>query len=232
MTTDTIHLEGYSSNLRKQKIYCFGDVNTLDKMYQGLLNMYSEEVLKSHKVVVIFSDIYVKHNPKWLRNILVDAIYRIKDSKDLQLAYTYIQHCAKPLLIVWYSNEIPQVIFSNLNSTKEDITLITGGTNIRYDYRPFCEPDNCEYNIQGSQKQVTLIEKIYKLYIMENIPNKTIYWGETDKTLEEVYLFEQHLEKKYILGINDCRHYVNRISRWAVNKRTPIWGLNKLWNQI
>ena len=134
MTTDTIHLEGYSSNLRKQKIYCFGDVNTLDKMYQGLLNMYSEEVLKSHKVVVIFSDIYVKHNPKWLRNILVDAIYRIKDSKDLQLAYTYIQHCAKPLLIVWYSNEIPQVIFSNLNSTKEDITLITGGTNIRYDY--------------------------------------------------------------------------------------------------
>jgi hypothetical protein len=134
MTTETIHLEGYSANLRRQKIYCFGDTSNLDKMFHGLLNMYSEEVLKNHKVIVLFSDIYVKHNPKWLRNVLVDACYRIKDSKDLQLAYTYIQHCAKPLLILWYSNEIPQVIFTNLNSTKEDITLITGGTNVRYDY--------------------------------------------------------------------------------------------------
>jgi hypothetical protein len=134
MTTETIHLEGYSSNLRRQKIYCIGHTNNLDKMYHGLFNMYSEEVLKNHKVVVIFSDMYVKHNPKWLRNIFVDVTYRIKDSKDLQLAYTYIQHCAKPLLIVWYSNEIPQAVFSNLNSTKEDITLITGGTTVRYDY--------------------------------------------------------------------------------------------------
>lgn len=121
---------------------------------------------------------------------------------------------------------------TKLNLYHIGISFKNDNTIIRYDYRPFCESDNCEYNIQDSQKQVTLIEKIYKLYIMENIPNKTIYWGETDKTLEEVHLFEQHLEKKYILGINDCRHYVNRISRWAVNKRTPIWGLNKLWNQI
>lgn len=121
---------------------------------------------------------------------------------------------------------------TKLNLYHIAISFKNDDTNIRYDYRPFCEPDNCEYNIQGSQKQVTLIEKIYKLYIMENIPNKTIYWGETDKTLEEVQLFEQHLEKKYILGINDCRHYVNRISRWTVNKRTPIWNLHKLWNQI
>jgi hypothetical protein len=64
------------------------------------------------------------------------------------------------------------------------------------------------------------------------MPNKTIYWGETDKTLEEVQLFEKSLQKKYILGINDCRHYVNRFSRWALNKRTPIWNLHKLWNQI
>ena len=132
--TEPIHLEGYSANLRKQKIYCFGDVSTLDKMYHGLLNMYSEEVLKTYKVIVLFSDAYLKHNPKWLRNTYVDVTYRIKDSKDLQLAYTYIQHCVKPLVIVWYSNEILQSIFNNLNSTKEDITLITGGTNARHDY--------------------------------------------------------------------------------------------------
>uniref|UniRef100_A0A6C0D5E5 Uncharacterized protein n=1 Tax=viral metagenome TaxID=1070528 RepID=A0A6C0D5E5_9ZZZZ len=132
--TDTIHLEGYSTNFRKQKIYCFGDVSVLDKMYSGLLNMYSEEILKTHKTVLLFSDSYVKHNPKWVKNVFTDAMFRIKDSKDLQLAYTYIQHCAKPLIIVWYCSEIPQVVFNNLNSTKEDITLITGGMNPRYDY--------------------------------------------------------------------------------------------------
>ena len=57
-----------------------------------------------------------------------------------------------------------------------------------------------------------------------------IYWGETHKTFEEIELFEQTLQKKYILGIHDCRHYVNKFSIWAVNKKTPIWKLNTLWN--
>lgn len=115
----------------------------------------------------------------------------------------------------------------------EDIVL-------RYDYRPFCDPTKCEYktinNIGVSStsvinKEVRLIDKIYKFYIPETLPNKTIYWGETSKTLDEVVEFEKTLQKKYILGINDCRHYVNRFSRWALNKRTPIWKLDKLWNQ-
>ena len=114
---------------------------------------------------------------------------------------------------------------------------------LRYDYRPFCEPNKCEFktinndvitNAENSvkviNKQVTLIDKLYRFYIPENVPNKTIYWGETSKSLEEVEQFEKTLPKKYILGINDCRHYVNRISLWALNKRTPIWSLEKLWN--
>lgn len=136
---------------------------------------------------------------------------------------------------------------NNLNLYHIGISFKNDDTIIRYDYRPFCEPNNCdpnncelnkcEYNItntinEDSKKEVTFIQKIYKFYIMENIPNKTIYWGETDKTLEEVQLFEKTLQRKYILGFNDCRHYVNRFSRWALNKRTPIWNLHKLWNQI
>ena len=136
---------------------------------------------------------------------------------------------------------------TNLNLYHIAISFKNDDTNIRYDYRPFCEPDNCdtnncelnkcEYNItnninEDSKKEVTFIQKIYKFYIMENIPNKTIYWGETNKTLEEVQLFEKTLQRKYILGINDCRHYVNRFSKWALNKHTPIWNLHKLWNQI
>ena len=80
-------------------------------------------------------------------------------------------------------------------------------------------------------KELRFIDKLYNFYIPESLANKTIYWGETSKTLDEVVEFEKTLQKKYILGINDCRHYVNRFSRWALNKRTPIWKLDKLWNQ-
>jgi hypothetical protein len=112
---------------------------------------------------------------------------------------------------------------------------------LRYDYRPFCEPTKCEYKTLissssstsvSSTSELRFVDKLYRFYIPENVPNKTIYWGQTSKTLEEVVQFEKTLQKKYILGINDCRHYVNRFSRWAVNKRTPIWKLDKLWNQF
>jgi hypothetical protein len=109
-------------------------------------------------------------------------------------------------------------------------------TILRYDYRPFCDPTKCEYKtsstiISSPNKELQFVDKLYRFYIPENVPNKTIYWGQTSKTLDEVVQFEKTLQKKYILGINDCRHYVNRFSRWALNKRTPIWKLDKLWNQ-
>ena len=121
------------------------------------------------------------------------------------------------------------------------ISFKNNNSVLRYDYRPFCEPNKCEFktinnnandatSVKVISKQVSLIDKLYRFYIPENVPNKTIYWGETTKSLEEVEQFEKTLPKKYILGINDCRHYVNRISLWALNKRTPIWSLEKLWN--
>lgn len=125
------------------------------------------------------------------------------------------------------------------------ISFKNNNSLLRYDYRPFCEPNKCDFktlsnndnanndnaiSVAVSNKQQTFIDKLYRFYIPENVQNKTIYWGETSKSLEEVEQFEKTLPKKYILGINDCRHYVNRISLWALNKRTPIWSLEKLWN--
>jgi hypothetical protein len=131
--------------------------------------------------------------------------------------------------------------FNNeLNLYHIGISFKNEDTILRYDYRPFCDPTKCEYktinNIGVSStsvinKELRFIDKLYNFYIPETLANKTIYWGETSKTLDEVVEFEKTLQKKYILGINDCRHYVNRFSRWALNKRTPIWKLDKLWNQ-
>jgi hypothetical protein len=129
---------------------------------------------------------------------------------------------------------------NDLNLYHIGISFKNEDTVLRYDYRPFCEPSICEYKTINSvsttstglvNKEVRFIDKLYRFYIPENVPNKTIYWGQTSKTLDEVVQFEKTMQKKYILGINDCRHYVNRFSRWALNKRTPIWKLDKLWNQ-
>jgi hypothetical protein len=141
--------------------------------------------------------------------------------------------------------------FNNeLNLYHIGISFTNEDTIIRYDYRPFCEPNKCEFKTVNSvnsansvvsvsvassvspvlNKELRFIDKLYRFYIPEKLPNKTIYWGETSKTLTEVVEFEKTMQKKYILGINDCRHYVNRFSRWALNKRTPIWKLDKLWN--
>ena len=132
--------------------------------------------------------------------------------------------------------------FNNeLNLYHIGISFKNEDTILRYDYRPFCEPSICEFKTVASvasvtsispvlNKELRFIDKLYRFYIPEKLPNKTIYWGETTKSLTEVVEFEKTMHKKYILGINDCRHYVNRFSRWALNKRTPIWKLDKLWN--
>ena len=134
--------------------------------------------------------------------------------------------------------------FNNeLNLYHIGISFKNEDTILRYDYRPFCEPSICEFktvsNVESVatgispvlNKELRFIDKLYRFYIPEKLPNKTIYWGETSKSLTEVVEFEKTMHKKYILGINDCRHYVNRFSRWALNKRTPIWKLDKLWNR-
>ena len=165
----------------------------------------------------------------------------------IQTLFSYIVPAYNPktqvhLHLEKFNNEL-NLYHIGISFTNED-------TIIRYDYRPFCEPSKCEFKTVNSvnsvsvatdvsvatsvspvlNKELRFIDKIYKFYIPETLANKTIYWGETSKTLTEVVEFEKTMQKKYILGINDCRHYVNRFSRWALNKRTPIWKLDKLWN--
>ena len=128
-------MEGYPHPIRKQKIYVIGDTAVLDTYFQGIFKTYSDELLHRHKVVLIFSDTYVKHQPRWCKTIFSDAVFRIRDNQDLRLAATYIQHTSKPLLVVWYGSDIPPVMLQNLLQSKEDITFLTGGTNIvKQDY--------------------------------------------------------------------------------------------------
>ena len=221
--TDTIHLEGYSMNLRKQKIYCVGDISVLDKQYYGLLQMYSEEMLKRHRIIVLFSDIYVKHNPKWLKNIYCDAIFRIKEAKDYQLAYTYIQHTSKPLLILWYCNDIPSIIYQNINNSKVDITLITGGNNIRYDYTSIFFSTKSNYD----EVNRILITKVQNIDI-KSVFNETkasdvsLVWcsiGESDKK-GSLYWFDYNSIKNNLPNIDfaHAAEYLRSVAYVLENK--------------
>ena len=88
-------------------------------------------------------------------------------------------------------------------------------------------------------KQFTIRQNpdIYPLFLLdyEKSSNKfqtiDIYWGSTNKSIEEIIEFEKTLNKKYILGINDCRHYSRKLTKWALDKPTPIWKLSKLFNK-
>ena len=39
------------------------------------------------------------------------------------------------------------------------------------------------------------------------------------------------MKKKYRIGLYDCRHYVRDFTKWCIEKPTPVWSLNKLWNE-
>ena len=118
---------------------------------------------------------------------------------------------------------------------------------IRFDYRPFnyrksyitkdkerldaaiMFPDaivnNYEINFFNDYRNMLIFDT-------DNTNKKNIFWGITNKTQEEILNFEKEnlINKKYRAGIYDCRHYVNEFSTWCLNKPTPVWRLNKLWN--
>lgn len=122
---------------------------------------------------------------------------------------------------------------------------INNNERIRYDFRAF--NDNYEYiTTDESRKNVTLmfpnLDNIFlDLKGLNNLNNentdeknemflisKEIFWGTTNYSLQDIKDFEKTLHKKYIIGLYDCRHYVNEFSLWTLNKSAPIWDLHKL----
>ena len=76
--------------------------------------------------------------------------------------------------------------FNNeLNLYHIGISFKNEDTILRYDYRPFCEPSICEFKTVASvasvtsispvlNKELRFIDKLYRFYIPEQLPNKTI----------------------------------------------------------
>lgn len=80
------------------------------------------------------------------------------------------------------------------------------------------------YDIRGYE-----ITPIGFLTNENNVKNnyKTIFWGYSNKSFNQIIEYEKTININYVLGINDCRHYVNNLTIWCMNNGTPIWGLYK-----
>ncbi len=50
----------------------------------------------------------------------------------------------------------------------------------------------------------------------------------TNFTLDEIIKLEEKIDRNYILGIYDCRHYVNDLCKLCLLEEIPIWSLEKL----
>jgi hypothetical protein len=186
MSELTIQLEAYSAPIRKQKIFCVGDLNIIDKTMYGVFNMYSDELLRRHKIVFVFSDIYIKHQPKTFKHIFIDATFRIRDNQDLRLAYTYIQHCIKPLIIVWYGNDIPNPIYTN----KDDITLISGGAMPNNNYTSIFFSTKSTYNEVYSILQHKMKDIDFKTILNETkASDVSLIWSSIGESNKEGSLY-------------------------------------------
>jgi hypothetical protein len=105
------------------------------------------------------------------------------------------------------------------------ISFFNGYKTVRYDYRPFNENGN----------YITINKKYNDTFKNNIIYSKTLYWCQIGYSLKYIDKCQSEIVNvypKYKLGINDCRHYVYRLSLKTTNKPTPIWKVYKLWNSI
>lgn len=135
---------------------------------------------------------------------------------------------------------VPTKVYINLERPNNliihtGITFINNDKEVRYDFRAFNDNDNY-ITTDESRKNITLmfpkVANIVKykgiLDEIDVISKKDIFWGLSNYTLDEIDILERKLNKNYILGLYDCRHYVNALSLLTLNKKIPIWNLDKL----
>lgn len=139
----------------------------------------------------------------------------------------------------------PTKVYINLEKvnpiiTHTGITFINEDENkiIRYDFRAFNNNDDY-ITTQESRKNVTLMfpninSKFLDLKGFNEFRDDILLYsdnillGTTNYSIQEIIDYEKTINKKYILGIYDCRHYVNKLCLWTLNISIPIWNLDKL----
>jgi len=126
--------------------------------------------------------------------------------------------------------------------THTGISFKTPIKRVRYDFRAFNENNTCvtsDINNENGKNLNRLYPNLYDLefneqfrYILENffksepfVIKKDVIVGSTEKTFQEIETYSCIINKKYIFGIYDCRHYVDKMSVFCDTGNIPIWNL-------
>lgn len=115
----------------------------------------------------------------------------------------------------------------------------------RYDFRPFNENCSCLttgldrndpkvvfpniYSEDFDPKKREYFERFYTQN--PQIIYRDVILGSTTKTFNEIDNYSRELNKKYMLCVYDCRHYVDNFAVWAGVGHIPIWRLSKYFDE-
>lgn len=123
---ETVRLEGFSESLRGHRAAVVAsNPKAAQQFLQGRLAALDAEVAhRGRKILVVQGHHAI---PKWILTMpgaSWDTIFHVKDTQDLKLALTVIQHAPKPLRVAWMGGE-PQAAVLQALQRVEATTLLS-----------------------------------------------------------------------------------------------------------
>ena len=107
----TLRLEGFSESLRGRRSFCVStSVGQSQLFLKGRLATLNTEVAHRGRKILVFHGTAAV--PKWLVQLGWDSFFHVKDTQDMKLALTSIQHAARPTRVFWVGSEPPQSVLA------------------------------------------------------------------------------------------------------------------------
>jgi len=155
----------------------------------------------------------------------------------LNLLYILLESITVPKTVILHLEKIPGGI------THTAVSFKTPYKTVRYDFRVFNENNSCMTSYLDKMDFQRMYPNMYTKGFNTRLrnflegffskKNKVIIYeipvGKTYKTFYEIEQFSNKINSKYIFGIYDCRHYANRLIKWAGLGPIPVWRLDKFF---
>lgn len=199
--------------------------NNKNYLIKSFDNLFNEDTIYQNKQIKVFEHNINKFNPKnIINNIDIYENYKIVfnnlnyNINIILSKYKFLQNNTILNITNKFSPKTKvyihvEKLFPIIPIYHIGITFTNFRRTIRYDV--------------GQAHKIRLLTPIIKI-----TDSQTIFWGYSNKTIKEIINYEKSINHKYILGINDCRHYTRKLAIWSTNRSIPIWKIKSIINKI
>ena len=155
----------------------------------------------------------------------------------IHLVIYLLAFIVSPKKVILHLEKIPNGI------THTGISFQTPHKVKRYDFRAFNKNRSCLTSGLDRNDPKVIFPDIYEEDFnpkirncledfLEMKPNATticldVDLGTTDKTFQEIEMYSRFVNRKYIFGFYDCRHFVDRMTQFVGVGNIPIWRLGR-----